>query len=228
MGSDDLFRKLKDKAKKTTQREHEKKEPYPKFLIVCEDTVSGYRYLIDAVKHFRLSTANFSIVGLGQSPINIVDHAKNIYDLEFSSHRPNFEQVFCVFDRDTHNTYYNALSKIDAINNNLGTTTFSGITSNPCFEIWLLLHFVYTTKLYTPSQNRSASNHVLSDLIQHLPSYNKSCNDAFIQTIQNIEVATKRAEQLAQHCASSFTDSPSTKMDQLMTYISTVKQAPKG
>lgn len=224
MGSDDLFHKLKAKAYQSRQREHGKKEPYPKFLIVCEDTVSGYHYLVNAVKHFRVSSANFRIVGLGQDPLSIVDHAEQNFKQEEASHHPNFERVFCVFDRDTHATYYNAISKVDAINKRIGNENpvFSAITSNPCFEIWLILHFNYTTKFYTASQKKSASNQVVSDLVNYLNDYKKSSKNAFEQTIAMLQTALDNADKLADYCKKNYIDSPATKMDELMDFISTL------
>ena len=172
MGSEDLFHKLKKKARKAKRRESNKREPYPKFLIVCEDTVSGFHYLNSAVKYFRVSSANFSIIGLGQSPISLVRHAEMEYNQELDSHRPDFDKVFCVFDRDTHGSYYGAISKINAINKKIKNkqTVFEAITSDPCFELWLILHFTYTTKSYTSSQKKSAAMHVLDELVKELPS----------------------------------------------------------
>ena len=225
MGSDDLFHKLKKKAKKEQKREIEKREPYPKFLIVCEDTVSGYHYLKDAVKHYKLSSANFSIVGLGQDPLRIVEHAEQKYEAENTSYRPDFDQVFCVFDRDTHARYYNAISKVDTINNKLGTASpvFWAITSNPCFEVWLILHFVYTSNAYAASQNKTAANKVVSDLLNYLPNYQKSSADTFSETVDKLAVAIDNAERLEKYCKANFTDVPNTKMHELMRFISTLK-----
>lgn len=225
MGSDDLFHKLKNKAKKEQKREIEKREPYPKFLIVCEDTVSGYHYLKDAVKYYKLSSANFSIVGLGQDPLSIVQHAEKKYDAENKSYRPDFDQVFCVFDRDTHAHYYNAISKVDAINRKLGNPSpvFRAITSNPCFEVWLILHFTYTSNTYAASQNKTAANKVVDSLLNYLPNYQKSSTNAFSETVNELAVAIGHAERLEKYCEANFTDVPHTKMYELMRFISTLK-----
>ncbi|MFO6421789.1 RloB family protein [Motilimonas sp. KMU-193] len=220
MGSDDLFHKIKARANKLKKREHNKKEPYPKFLIVCEDTVSGYYYLTKAVKHFRLSSANFCIVGLGQDPMSIVLEAEKRYNNEKSSHKPDFEQVFCVFDKDNHAKYYNAIDKINAINRSLGEIVFKAITSVPCFEIWLILHFTYTTKLYSDNQSKSAANQVVADLIKIMDSYKKSSSDAFEQTIEHLPVALNNANKLGSYCKKTSSESPSTRMNELMEFIS--------
>ncbi|PAR32261.1 RloB family protein [Vibrio metoecus] len=226
MGSDDIFHKLKQKAKKEKKREVGKKEPYPKFLIVCEDTVSGYHYLIEAVKYYRLSSANFCIVGLGQDPLKIVQDAENRYNTEVISYRPDFDQVFCVFDRDTHAHYYNAISKIESINNKLAKPkpVFIAITSNPCFEIWLILHFAYTTKSYAANQTKTAANQVVNDLVNHLSNYKKNSSTVFNETVNLLTTAIDNAQKLDEYCENNLTDVPHTKMGELMTFISTLKQ----
>lgn len=225
MGTDNTFHKLKAKANRSKKRAHEKKEPYPKFLIVCEDTVSGYHYLIEAVRHFRLSTANFSIVGLGQDPLDIVLDAERRFNEEKKSHKPDFERVFCVFDKDNHARYYNAISKIDSINKLIGydTPIFTAITSIPCFEIWLILHFEYTTKLYTDKERKTASNQVAKDLTGFLKNYDKSNKTALKDTIQLLPSAITNAQRLCTYCEKNSSESPATKMHELMTFISTLK-----
>ncbi|HIF9226624.1 TPA: RloB family protein [Photobacterium damselae] len=225
MGKDNLFHKLKEKATKAKKREINQREPYPKFLIVCEDTVSGYHYLVDAVKYFRLSSANFSIVGLGQDPLSIVKEAEKRFNEEMGSHRPDFDYVFCVFDRDNHDSYYNAISKVDQLNRKFAKdkAIFSSITSNPCFEIWLIIHFKYTTKTYKDKPNKTAAKQVVSDLTSILGGYTKGAKDTFEKTITLLPQAIENAGKLSKFCESNYSESPATKMDELMKFISTLK-----
>ncbi|PSU97833.1 hypothetical protein C0W80_16030 [Photobacterium leiognathi subsp. mandapamensis] len=237
MGSDDIFHKLKKKAAQEKKRQIGKREPYPKFLVVCEDTVSGLIYLQKAVIHYKLSTANFSIVGIGEDPLNIVKRAEIEYDKEKKSTRPAFDKVFCVFDRDTHHSYYNALSKITSLNDKIKLDfisdesnsvkefkpVFVAIQSNPCFELWLLCHFEYTTKLYTKSQNKSASGHVKDDIKKYLPDYDKSSDKVFEQTINLLPSALKHASSLREFCEVNMLEAPYTDMDNLMSFLSTLK-----
>lgn len=229
MGSDNNFHKLRAKGKNAKKREYEKKMPYPKFLIVCEDTVSGYHYLIQAVNHYKLATANFCIVGLGQDPLKLVLEAERRYESEKASIRPDFDFVFCVFDRDTHNTYNSALLKIKSLNKTMGITdhdkeVFIAIDSDPCFEVWLMLHYVYTTKVYAPSNNKSAANNVVSDLKGHIKDYDKSAKTVFNTTHKKLNDAFANASKLQTYCANHGVSTPCTKMNFLMKFISTLKQ----
>lgn len=226
MGTDNLFHKLKDKANNKRKREQGKKEPYPKFLIVCEDTVSGKNYLLEAIKQFRISTANFCIVGLGQDPLNIVQHAENRYNDEYLSNKPDFDKVFCVFDRDEHQSYYNAIKKVDAINKKLACKelVFEAITSDPCFEIWLILHFTYTTQLFVKSQRKTASNQVLDELKNYMPDYQKNSHGVFLKTCCNLGVAIENSEKLRIFCEAHYVETPSTCFGKLMSFIMNLKE----
>ncbi|MFB2638709.1 RloB family protein [Shewanella bicestrii] len=219
MGSDDLFRKLREKSNKNNRRDRTKKESYDKFLIVCEDTVSGYQYLSDAIKYYKISNANVSIVGLGQSPLNIVDHALEKFEAEGKSHRSDFDRVYCVFDRDEHTNFFHAIKKLESLNKKLNAEIFFAITSDPCFEIWLLLHFRYTSKLYERTAKKSAANIVQDDLKKILHSYSKSSKTAFNDTIVLLDIAIKNALLLRQYCEDNSAITPKTDMHVIMSFI---------
>ncbi|HYR11651.1 MAG TPA: RloB family protein, partial [Longimicrobium sp.] len=70
-----------------------------------------------------------------------------------------FDEVWCVFDVDEHQRLEAALAEAER----------GGIhvaVSNPCFELWLLLHFVEQTAHLSTRQARDR-------LRKHLPGYDK-------------------------------------------------------
>lgn len=93
-----------------------------------------------------------------KDPVNIVERAM----LEQS--RKDFDYIWCVFDLDTINEneqgYKTAVS--DAKKNNIQLAE-----SLPCFEIWYLLHFVFTTREF---QN---DKQVCKELCRHIKEYCK-------------------------------------------------------
>jgi RloB-like protein len=101
---------------------------------------------------------------------------------------------FAVFDRDDHGTYHDALTRAKALDKKLKNSErksvrFLAIPSVPCFEIWLLLHFV----------NRQAfcdRHEILRRLRQHIPGYTKGQTGVFALTEANVPVATARATWL--------------------------------
>jgi hypothetical protein len=57
-----------------------------------------------------------------------------------------FEKVFAIFDRDAHQSYFDALKLAGSLDGKLRNdlkqpVEFKAIASVPCFELWLLLHY---------------------------------------------------------------------------------------
>ncbi|EJB8504268.1 RloB family protein [Vibrio parahaemolyticus] len=222
MGSDDLFKRSKARKDRSLKRQASLKQEYEKFLIVSEDTKSSVYYLQEAVSHYRIHTANFSIVGLGRDPLDIVDDAEARYNKELGSHLPDFDKVYCVFDRDSFSRYYNALAKVDAINKRLGKEVFFAITSDPSFELWLLLHFAYTSKGYAATQRKSSGDQVYDDLLQHYPEYGKNSKGHFAKLLPLIDEAIENAANLREYSDNSGSTTH-TRMGELMAYIKDLK-----
>lgn len=226
MGSDDLFKKRKARVQRSLVRESNKKEEYDKFLVVSEDTKSSCFYIKEAIAYYRIQSANFAVIGLGQDPLNIVEEAERRYAKESSSNKPDFDRVYCVFDRDSHKRYYPALAKIDAINKEIGSESpvFIAITSDPAFELWLLLHFGYTSKLYEKTQKKSAAGLVLDDLLVKSPIYKKGSEGIFKEYLPKFPDAIENAKRLRKYCDDNGILSPKTNMDELMVYIRDIKK----
>jgi len=76
----------------------------------------------------------------------------------------------------------------------LATKEVFQIVSSPCFELWLLLHFCWSTRQY------SSSNEVVAFLKKELPTYSKSCETVLGQTFGRIGTAILNAKKLEEHC----------------------------
>ena len=147
------------------RRRGPKREPYDRVLIVCEGSKTEPSYFRSLVDRYRLSTANVEITGSGSDPRALVKTAKKLRDDE-KRWGDRYDTVYCVFDRDEH-THFNTASN-EALSANLKLAR-----SWPCFEFWLLLHFVYHRGPYAPSGNRSAADNCVGDLLLQQPSYTK-------------------------------------------------------
>ena len=66
------------------------------------------------------------------------------------------------------------------------------VVSNPTFEVWLLLHFTYTTKYYKNSQE------VIMDLKKYIPDYEKNL-DVFTKCEERIQEAIQNTEKLEKY-----------------------------
>ena len=148
MGKDNTprVRQAKDLARKNGRR-----APYDRILIVCEGSKTEPNYFNEIKQFYRLHTANVEVQhsSLGTCPLQIVKSAEELF-LNGNSgkgiQKQAFEQVYAVFDRDDHKEYFNARNKADTLDGKLKNdlnkkAKFKAISSVPCFELWLLLHF---------------------------------------------------------------------------------------
>lgn len=127
---------------------------------------------------------------------------------EFS--RNGYDRVYCVFDRDEHNNYFDALRRISIL------PKFFAATSWPCFEIWILLHFKYSTA----PQNR---HDAFAEVKKHYPAYAKGCKTVFDDLAHALERAVQRAERLQGENEKNGSVNPATRMHELITYLMGLK-----
>lgn len=174
------------KARTNFRSRRPKRDAYNKVLIVCEGQKTEPNYFREIIYKYRINTANIMIDGTsGSSPKSIVEYALGLYRLE-KKKGDAFDQVFCVFDKDSHGTYQWAKIFVDKTDRELRNelidedtlseeddliTIFNATTTVPCFEYWLLLHFIYTTKPYASAGNNSSCMCVINDLKTHIPNY---------------------------------------------------------
>lgn len=221
MGSDDLFHKRKARRLEDLARRKAKRSPYSKVLIVCEGEKTEPLYFEDLKSYYQLNSANIEITGdCGSAPISIFDHANQRYREEARAGDP-FDKVYCVFDKDQHETYDEALEKIrDADPQGI----FIAINSVPCFEYWLILHFHYTTKPFEQLPGNSAANQMLGELLRFMPDYEKGQERVFSALIENLELAKDTAERTLQVARHNHTDNPSTNVQDLVGYLQKIKE----
>lgn len=135
MGTDDLFKK----RKKTTKFARQKANLNPKkvILIVCEGEKTQINYFI-RLKYFLNLTNTIHIKSSKHpTPTQIVKTAKENSSV--------YDEIYCVFDKDKHADFDKALQEIEKLKKSK-ECEFKEIVSAPCFEFWILLHFVYTDK----------------------------------------------------------------------------------
>lgn len=218
MGSDQLFHKRKARTAASLMRKQAKRAPYEMVLIVCEGEKTEPNYFSALINDLQLNTANIVIVknNEGSSPRTIVDFALEEYKKE-----KEYDRIFCVFDKDNHSTYSWALAKIKKAK--LGRNhLILAITSVPCFEFWLLLHFTYTTKQFDAGHGSICAN-VISDLKRYLPNYEKGNVDTYQVTKDKLLTAIANCKKIEQYCESANTDMPSTKIYELIEYLKKLK-----
>ncbi len=212
---------------KDLQRNKPKRSPYDRVLIICEGRKTEPYYLKSLCYDLRLNTANVDVDGdSDSSPRSVVSYAKKRYkdDLKENGKRDCFDRVYCVFDRDEHATYD------EAINSILTATpkdVFFAIPSNPCFEIWLLFHFNNSSKPYVRTGKRSPGQNAEQDLKVYMPNYQKGDATIYHQLKRqnkNIDIAIANARQVNDASHAAGFDNPSTSIPDLIEYLRNLKK----
>jgi hypothetical protein len=119
-------------------RRHNFRPPKKTMLIICEgETEKIYFENLKAAERKTEINLKPELPGHRNDCLGIVENAIKQKD--------DYDQVWCVFDLDTAykemNKYKKALEK--ASNQDIETAE-----SYPCFEVWFLLHFLYTTRMF--------------------------------------------------------------------------------
>lgn len=220
MGTDNLFHRHKARQPRDLRRKKARREPYAKVLVVCEGEKTEPLYFSSLKDHYGLNSANIEITGdCGSAPTSIFDHARQRYREESDAGDP-FDGVYCVFDKDAHDDFEPAL---DAIGRATPKHVFHAITSIPCFEYWLLLHFIYSTKPYTSLPGNSAGHQALTDLRGFMPGYDKGNQDTFTQLQDQLAFAKSNAERSLRTAKENDTDNPSTHIHELVHFLQNIR-----
>ena len=198
------------------RRKGPKREPYDRVLIVCEGSKTEPSYFRSLVNRYRLSTANIVVEASGSDPRSLVKKAKSLRDEE-KRRRDRYDAVYCVFDRDQH-AHFNTASN-EALSAKLKLAR-----SWPCFEFWLLLHFVYHRRPYAPSGNRTAAENCVRELQQHLPNYTKG-NAGVFEALEEdqLETAKSNASLALSDAEATGEYNPSTEVHCLVAYLQVLK-----
>lgn len=198
------------------------RQPYQRLLIVCEGTKTEPQYLNEIRTEMRLSTAHVQVQAgaLGTEPLRLVEYAEHLFghgDRPLGIAPRAFDQIYVVFDRDDHATYHAALAKAATLNGRLTNDEhkriqFEAIASVPCFELWLLLHFV---DAHAPLHR----NEVYEMLTQHLPDYAKGQGGHWAATKDRREIAHLRAAVRAAATTAHDGAEPFTDMHRLVSLL---------
>ncbi|HTX37556.1 MAG TPA: RloB family protein [Bryobacteraceae bacterium] len=176
---------------------------------MCEGQVTEPEYFRD-IRQTERGLIELEIVPAGK-PKSVVERAaqmKKESERQASRHRDEnllYDHVWCVFDIDEHPLV--AEAKQQARDNSIELAV-----SNPCFELWFLLHF----------QDQGA--HIERDKVQslcrrHMPGYKKSPPCDTLRPYQG--EAINRATQLEKRQASRRNEggNPSTGVHRLIQQI---------
>jgi hypothetical protein len=139
--------------------------PRPRILIVCEGKVTEPTYFNDLKRLEQNRLIEVMILpGAGVPKTAVESAAEEKKAAEKRAKKESdvfakYDHVWCVFDVDSHPNLQDAIQQARANNIELAI-------SNPCFEIWILLHF--------QDQRAHIERGALREAVRiHIPGYEK-------------------------------------------------------
>ncbi|MDZ4821301.1 MAG: RloB family protein [Planctomycetota bacterium] len=162
--------------------------PKRRILVVCEGKQTEPGYLKGFHQKHRSNVLVVEVVSASGNPMTMVEEAIRLRDAAIQ--RANregdpflaYEATWCVFDCDQHARIPEAIQKANGNSIRLAI-------SNPCFELWLLLHF-------RDNPGQQLGNRMCELLREHVPKYSKRVR--YSVYAHGYEQAVKRAQKIDQ------------------------------
>lgn len=172
--------KRKTKSRSYSSRKVNTREIRQRFLIVCEGEKTEPNYF----RSFRVPKVVIDIKGLGANPSKLVKSAK-----EFS-HQEDYDQVWCVFDRDswTEEDFNQAIKNAKA-------QGFGVAYSNEAFELWYILHFEFLNTGIPRSKYLQKLNVLLGNSLPG-QKYKKNSETIYEEIFEKQATAIDNAQKL--------------------------------
>ena len=154
----------------------------------------------------------------GVSPDRVVAHSLALYE-EDALTGDSFDQVYCVFDRDRHTTFDAAVQRTKDLS--AAGKPLLAITSTPCFEVWLLLHFCYSDQPFHPIGRKSVGDQVVLALksMDGFSKYGKGQKGIYAKLKDKLTDAFTNAERLREQGKAMGSVNPATDVDELVKAI---------
>lgn len=202
--------KLRDRG--SFRRTPGQKPPRSITLIVCEGKTEQ-EYFEAARIHYGLTTAEIILADntKGPAPISVVKFAE-----EKSGEPGGYDKIYCIFDRDGHESFHRAREKIKALaSRKRKAFPIMEAISIPCFELWVLLHFEKSDAPF----DRCAD--VIDRVRTHMPDYEKANAAIAKQLIANIDNAIGNAAWLEARAGNNDYN-PYTSVHQVLRHFEAV------
>lgn len=154
------------------------RDPRQSFLIVCEGIKTEPLYFERFQEDHRLD-AYVRVLGKGVDPAQLIDKAL------VESEKGSYDQVWCVFDRDSwlRQNFNSALAQAKRHEIRVAY-------SNEAFELWYLLHFNY----YDTAMTRQQYIQKLEELLGH--TYEKNSPATYGELRSRQQDALRNARNL--------------------------------
>ena len=190
------------------------RDPYDVILIVCEGKKTEPIYFEGMRKAYQLSSTNVKVVPSdevgGNDPVSLVRYA-----LDKLQTTQDLDHVYCVFDRNGHANYAKActLARQSEFGN---ANRLHVITSWPCFELWVLLHYKFESAPFNAVGGKSSCARVCDRVKKFFPKYEKGYKGAFDELFPRTQTALSYGDRLKRHNSATRSTNPSTAMPLLV------------
>lgn len=167
------------------------RDPLPLMLVVCEGEVTEPQYFDGFRQTHGANTVRVVVKSPGGDPRALVERAVALRAEAAAEARRSrdanlaYDEVWCVFDVDEH-------ARADAARRLAAREAVHLAVSNPCFELWLLLHLADHAAHLTAAQAGRLVR-------KHLPAYDKHLR--FQDFAAGYPDAVRRAESLGRRVA---------------------------
>ena len=163
------------------------KIPKPLLLLIVEGrNVTETQYFRQFQRQHSAFNIKILTPGSATDPDNMLEtleHYWKQYDMSYA----RGDRGFVVLDLDCNEKKAHLIEKLES-----GSKIVRFIVSNPCFEVWFILHYRYSTHVYTDG------NEVIKDLKKYIPEYQKNTDVAEMLSGM-LDVAMENARKLVEY-----------------------------
>jgi hypothetical protein len=178
-------------------------DPRPRILVVCEGEKTEPIYFEGLAREEEVRLLRVEVVPSGGVPKSVVERAVSMKrDALREARRQRddnlaYDEVWCVFDVDEHPKLPEALDQARA-------NEVQIVLSNPCFELWIVLHF-------EDQRGHIDRQRLQSVCRRHLPGYSKVVAYSDLKTrypdaVQRAKALARWQEQQGRKNANPSTD----------------------
>ncbi len=208
-----MGRRIEHNRKISNDRVRKIRKQKRKILIAAEGKNKTEKTYFNNFENGKKSYNITYARGNNTDPLKLVNMLiKEIDDLELDLQ--DGDVAYCIFDTDTD------LNKNKIIEEAIKLAkryNIKVITSSPCFELWFLLHYDYTTA-------NMDSEEVIKRLKCYYQKYEKNIN-IYPDIIENLNLAIKRAKKLEKyqvdnnHKIGTIEANPNTEVYKIVEYL---------
>ncbi|MBD3177602.1 MAG: hypothetical protein GF320_20720 [Armatimonadia bacterium] len=199
------------------KREQGARELRERVLIVCEGAETEVGYFEGFRKHHHLSTLDVRVVGgdeAGTHPHSIIQHAEKLLRTAAREGDP-FDRAWAVVDRDDHQDIGQAIAQPQE---RKAKPQIRMALSNPCFEVWYLQHYRYSTRCQTRDEASAELRKLLGGRYEKSDRLFDELLPQQAEAIRNAGRLRKHHEDVSGHQA-PWEHNPRTDVDILVAFL---------